>query len=336
MTSQLRLLDTASDWLCSVLSIPDGDVVLTSPYLSHVVCRSIADAAIGSSRSWTLYTTLDPFAVASTFLSVPGLALLLDAGVQVRHVDRLHAKCFIVGSRGMLGSANLTGAGLGSSVNANRELGVELDPDQIEEAWKMISAWPSRPVSKSDLDILAEEAKELPKPAQMDRNEYEHSALLEVERLLADAREPGRSLWVKFEHGEPELHGWRKESWFASPKMGEETGEETKGMPSFRPGDLAFICANDTKDCYAVVEVIAKAVLQPQDYVEWASERDGEDADRWPWVNRTKPRLVPPSLIELKIDELRKRGQAPRKSHVRLDLEEFIAGVRALAQLPTE
>ncbi|WP_284982449.1 hypothetical protein [Arthrobacter sp. efr-133-TYG-118] len=86
----------------------------------------------------------------------------------------------------------------------------------------------------------------------------------------------------------------------------------------------------------AVVEVIAEAKFRPQDYVEWASERDGDDANRWPWVNRTKPRLVPPSLIELKIDELRKRGQAPRKSHVRLDPEEFIAGVRALAQMPME
>ena len=44
----------------------------------------------------------------------------------------------------MLGSANLTGAGLDSSVNANRELGVELDADQLEEARTMINAWPSR------------------------------------------------------------------------------------------------------------------------------------------------------------------------------------------------
>ncbi|WP_437773484.1 hypothetical protein [Arthrobacter sp. KNU40] len=332
MTPQLRLLDTASDWLYSALADPDGDVVLTSPYLSYVVCRSIADAAIGSSRSWTLYTTLDPFAVASAFLSVPGMVLMLNAGVEVRYVDRLHAKCFILGRRGMLGSANLTGAGLGSSVNANRELGVELDCSQIEEARKTISSWPFRPMSKGDLDELAEQAKKLPTPAPILRGQNDDSALIVVERLLADAREPGRSLWVKFEHGEPVLHGWRQESWFASPKK----GEERKGKPSFSRGDLVFICANDTKDCYAVVEVITEAEFRPQDYVEWAAERDGEDADRWPWVNRTRPRLVPPTLIELKIEELRKSGQAPRKSHVRLEREEFIAGVRALAQLPTE
>ncbi|GAP61246.1 hypothetical protein AHiyo1_49280 [Arthrobacter sp. Hiyo1] len=237
MTSQLRLIDTASDWLYSVLSNPDGDVVLTSPYLSHAVCRSIAGAAIGSSRSWTLYTTLDPYAVASTFLSVPGMALMLDAGVKVRHVDRLHAKCFIVGSRGMLGSANLTGAGLGSSVNANRELGVELDPDQIEKTRTMINAWPSRSVSRSDLDDLAEQAKRLPKPAPGVRDQDEDSALLDIERLLADAREPERSLWVKVEDGAPVLDHWRQEWRFANP--GSKRGDKWIGEPSIKTGDLS-------------------------------------------------------------------------------------------------
>ena len=74
-----------------------------------------------------------------------------DAGVDVRHVDRHQAKCFILGSRGMLGSANLTGAGLDSSVNANRELGVELDADQLEEARTMISIWPSRSGRKVEI-----------------------------------------------------------------------------------------------------------------------------------------------------------------------------------------
>lgn len=52
---------------------------------------------MGSSRSWTLCTVLDPLAVASGFLSVQGMVLMLDPGVEVRHVDRLHAKCFILG-----------------------------------------------------------------------------------------------------------------------------------------------------------------------------------------------------------------------------------------------
>ncbi|MFH5877288.1 hypothetical protein [Arthrobacter sp. NA-172] len=334
MTSQLRVLDTASDWLYSALADPDGDVVLTSPYLSYVVCRSIADAAIGSSRSWTLYTTLDPLAVASTFLSVPGMALMLDTGVEVRHVDRLHAKCFIVGSRGMLGSANLTGAGLGSSVNSNRELGVELDRDQIDEARRMILAWPSRSVSRSDLDDLAVHAKWLPKPSPVVRDQDEDSTLLDVDRLLADAREPERSLWVKVEDGAPVLDQWRQEWRFANP--GSKRGDKWIGEPSIKTGDLVFICATGTKDCYVVVEVTTDPELLPDDYVEWAAYREGEDPERWPWVNRNRPRLIPASLIDFKYEDLRGGKKLPRGSRFLLSPEEFVAGVRVLAQLPTE
>ncbi len=334
MTSQPRVLDTASEWLQPALSDPDGDVVLTSPYLSYVVCRSIADAAIGSSRSWTLYTTLDPFAVASTFLSVQGMMLMIDAGVEVRHVDSLHAKCFIVGSRGMLGSANLTGAGLGSSVNANRELGVELDPDQLEEARTMINAWPSRSVSKSDLDDLVVQAEMLPKPAPGVRDQDGDSGLLDVEQLLADAREPQRSLWVKVEDGAPDLDQWRQEWRFSNP--GSKRGDKWIGEPSIKTGDLVFMCATGTKDCYVVVEVTTDPELLPEDYVEWAARREGEDPERWPWVNRTRPRLVPSSLVDFKYDDLRGGKKLPRGSRFRLSPEEFVAGVRGLAQLPTE
>lgn len=334
MTSQLRVLDTASDWLYSALADPDGDVVLTSPYLSYDVCRSIANAALGSSRTWTLYTTLDPFAVASSFLSVQGLVLMLNAGVEVLHVDRLHAKCFILGSRGMLGSANLTGAGLGSSVKVNRELGVELDSSQIEEARKTMSSWPCRPVSNGDLDDLAVQAKKLPTPPPILRGQDDDSALLDVERLLADAREPERSLWVKVEGGAPALDQWRQEWRFANP--GSKRGDKWIGEPSIKTGDLVFICATGTKDCYVVVEVTTDPELLPGDYVEWAAYREGEDSERWPWVNRTMPRLVPSSLIDFKYEDLRGGKKLPRGSRFRLSPEEFAAGVRALAQRATD
>lgn len=334
MTSQPRILETASEWLQSALSDPDGDVVLTSPYLSYIVCRSIADAAMGSSRSWTLCTVLDPLAVASGFLSVQGMVLMLDAGVEVRHVDLLHAKCFIAGSRGMLGSANLTGTGLGSSVNANRELGVELNWDQLEEARAMINAWPSRSVSKSDLDDLAVQAARLPKPTPGMRDWDEDSALFDVERLLADAQDPERSLWVKVEGGAPVLEQWRQEWRFANP--GSKRGDRWIGEPTIKTGDLVFICATGTKDCYVVVEVTTDPELLPNDYVEWAAHREGEDSERWPWVNRTRPRLVPSSLIDFKYEDLRGGKKLPRGSRFRLSPEEFVAGVRVLAQRATE
>ncbi|MFC9353255.1 MULTISPECIES: hypothetical protein [Terrabacteria group] len=329
MTSQSSVIGTASEWLNSAFTDPDGDVVLTSPYLSSTICARIANEAEASSQSWTLYTELDPSAVAGEFLSVAGLNLLLDAGVAVRHVERLHAKCFISGTSGMLGSGNLTGAGLNGSEKGNRELGVELSPDQVEEARAMIAGWPYRRVTKGDLDALAERAKKLPVPVRIAAEPVADSSLLDVERLLADARDPSRTLWVKVEYGVPVPDQWRTRWMFASPGSGRDGG-----APRIKTGDLVFICARGTKDCYVVVEVTTDPERLPLDYVEWAADREGEDPGRWPWVTRTIPRLVPSKLVELKFEELRNGKKLSRGDRFRLDLAEFTVGVRALAQLP--
>lgn len=325
MSSRTCLLDTASDWLDAALSGADGPVVLTSPYLTFDVCKRIEGAASTSSQSWLLLTTLDPSAVANGYLSVRGLALMLDAGIEVRHVARLHAKCFIVGTRAMLGSANLTSAGLGSTTSANRELGVELDAVHAQQASEVIAAWPSSLVRRSDLDELLARSESLTRDVRGQSEELDvESALRLAEGLLADARDPERSLWLKLEYGAPLLDGWRRESLFASPK---------KGKPGFRPGDLVFICANETRDCYAVVEATSDPEFQPQDYVE---RMDPDAVDRWPWVTRTRPRLVPSLLVEFKREELGASGQGLQNGHVRLDFDEFTAGVRALARLMSE
>lgn len=320
------LLETAWEWLTDSLSAPDGDVVLTSPFLTFEICKRIADAACSSPASWHLVTALDPSAVANGYLSVQGLRVMLDAGIEVRHVNRLHAKCFVVGTSGMIGSANLTGAGLGSSAMANRELGVELDPAQTEQARTTILAWPSQIVGHHDLDRLLDESRSLTRttPRAQHQELDADSALHLAEDLLADARDPRRSLWLKLEYGRPGLDSWRQESWFASPK---------KGRPGFRPRDLVLICAKHTYDCYAVVEVISEPEFQPKDYVAWTAAEDPDAPTRWPWINRTVPRLVPSALMELKLEELGIRSQGLQNGHVRLKFDQFTAAVRALARL---
>lgn len=320
-----NLHERAADWLQQSLSAIDGDVLLTSPYLSFEVCRRLADAAADSSVGWELVTTLNPSAVANGYLSVRGLHLLLREGITLRHVDRLHAKCFVVGSRAMLGSANLTGAGLGTTVSPNRELGVELTPGHVDQVRMTIHSWPSVDIDHDDLDRLLAASRGLTeKFVKASGDDLDsRSALHLAEELLADARDQHRSLWLKLEYGEPALDGWRDTSWFASPK---------KGKPGFRTGDLVVICAKGTHDCYAVVEVAADPEFQPQMYIDDLAERPGE-LERWPWVNRTLPRLVPDHLMELKLSELGVSGQGLQNGHVRLDFDQFTAGVRALARL---
>lgn len=325
--SDVGVIENARDWFSSVLEGADGPVLLTSPYLTHDVCAEVADAAKGSPHPFVLVTSLDPSAVANGYLSVKGLKCLLDAGVEVRHAARVHAKCFLVGSRAMLGSANLTGAGLGSSTTPNRELGVVLLAEEARQARRAVEAWPARVVTKADLDDLLARSERLTRQSAVQNDELDATTALQLaEQLLADARDVGRGLRLKLEYGEPALDGWREDSWFASPK---------KGKPGFRAGDLVMVCAKDTRDCYAVVEVTDDPEHQPADYVAWTGEYDPDAAERWPWINRTKPRLVPDELMELKLYELGVSGQGLQNGHVRLQLDQFTAGVRALARLAT-
>lgn len=327
MMTSTHLIEHADAWLSEALSSPDGPVLLSSPYLTYEVCRQLSDAATKSLQPFVLLTKLDPSAVANGFLSVQGLKLLLDAKIEIRHSGRLHAKCFIIGSRAMIGSANLTGAGLGSSANPNQELGIGLTAEQAEAARLVIEEWPANVVVLDDLEDVLTKAKALGHTGRVQDNKLDaDSALRLAEQLLLDARDPQRSLWLKLEYGEPALDGWREETWFASPK---------KGKPGFRPGDLVFICAKDTKDCYAVVEVVGEPEYQPKYYADWTAANDVDALARWPWINTTKPRLVPHVLMELKLGELGVSGHALQNGHIRLKLDQFSAGVRALARIAT-
>ncbi|MGO2081166.1 hypothetical protein [Glutamicibacter arilaitensis] len=319
------IITAAIDWLKSAMDDSGGKWVMTSPFISPEICELIVQGLSKSEATCVIYTKLDPSAVASGFLSVRGMRSLIDAGVEVRHVDRLHAKCFAIGDNALVGSANLTGAGLGSSASANRGIGVELNLDETTTLRKEISNWPSIMVTPRDLDVLDKQAKNLTvdqKDSTIDLENY--SQLQLAETLLADARASGRGLWVKLEYGDPKIDGWQQESWFASPK---------KGRPSFKVGDLVFICAKETKDCYAVVEITTEAEKQPDDYIMWAETQDEGVAERWPWINRTVPRWVPDQLVELKLEEIGAKGQALQNGHVRLSFDQFTMGVRALARL---
>jgi len=321
-----RIIENAGEWLMHSLGSADGSVLLTSPFIAPDVCRQIVMAMGNTDNSITVITSLDPSAVANGYMSVKGIRALRQAGIEVRHSERLHAKCFLVGSKGILGSGNLTGAGLGTTPVPNRELGVELSSAQVQEARGAIEKWPSKIIVESDLKLLLEAASKIARTTPSNTTLDSMSALLLAERLLTDARDPARSLWLKLEYGDPQLGGWKEESWIASPK---------KGKPSFRPGDLVIICAKETHDCYAVVEISSEPEFRPDDYVNLLADHAAEDSERWPWVNRTIPRLVPEELLNLKLRELDVSGQGLQNGHVRLQLDQFAMAVRNLSRLVT-
>ncbi|MDN5563688.1 MAG: hypothetical protein L0G49_07940 [Luteococcus sp.] len=204
-------------------------------------------------------------------------------------------------------------------------MGVELDSDQRAAAHQLMAHWPARVVDNHDLHDLRTKSRALTRVASIQDEPLDAaSALQRAEQLLQDARDAGRGLWLKLEYGDPALDNWRRQSWFASPK---------KGRPGFRPGDLVFICAKATHDCYGVVEAASEPEHKPGFYAQWCAQYDPESLERWPWVNRTVPRLVPDELMALKLTELGVKGGGLQNGHVRLEFDQFTAGVRALARL---
>lgn len=322
------LVEHAGHWLEDALRTDAGDVVLTSPYLSYPECRRVARTVQDSTRKAILYTVLDPFATAQGYLSVEGLRKLGDAGVGLRHVDRLHAKCFIVGARGLVGSGNFTGAGLGYAAQSNREIGVGLAPEQVVGLRATIEGWPAHVVSEADLDNLEERARNVasmsgraPEPA--DPTELRCAA----EQVLLDAQSGERELWIKVEYGDPKPEAWQDPYFFASPKK----DRPGKGRPSFKAGDLVLICAGNTNDCYAIVEVTGEAEWKTNLPLFPGQVRDEEAIEKWPWVNRTHPRLVPLHEVHYKKADLGLRGTG-RGSHLKLRLDQFTAAARVLGE----
>ncbi|APT92652.1 hypothetical protein CPHO_06815 [Corynebacterium phocae] len=350
MTEKSELVYNAYDWLMDALDDPDGDILLTSPYLTYRICNEIAASVEGLPFNVVVVTALNAAAVANGYQSVVGLEKLLKLeNVTVKHVSHLHAKCFIVGTQAMLGSANLTDAGLGNATRSNHELGVTLAPGLVHEARKTIEGWPAEDVDTGWLQELRAEAKLIklplksaPTPHPIGSEEYDgwevgHSSQL-VEELLSIAGDVKRQLWLKHHFGEPDFGIWRDLHYIAHPDLNKKKSmrPDEKSRPSIGPGDLVVICASGKRTnpdhkrrfCYAVVEVTSETLYKPSFYVEdYADEPD--EVDHYCWVNETVPRLVPDKIPPIRSRDLgiQTLGGAGYK---RLEFDQFVSFVREL------
>jgi hypothetical protein len=308
--------------LFDALETATNDILLTSPYLSMGVASRLSHLASGSAVRWRLLTSLDPAAAANGFLSGKGLRQMLDSGIEVASDRRLHAKVFLVDDAfALLGSANLTGSGLGLVQKPNLELSVRLPTPDIPAVRSQAEQWWSTAakVDEDQLIRLEEAAKQLPRAPRVS-DPHTGGSSQDVEQILSDARADGVSLWIKAQYGPGYPDHWLTDGWFSSSK---------KGKPSFKPGDLVLVYAKDSSGCYAVVEVTDDPNYDP-DFVN-AHSGSPDSGDRWPWVTRTSPRLVPRALTLVSLDELGVTPQGLQGGHVRLELSEFAAGVRLLA-----
>lgn len=295
--------------------------VLVSPFLTMPIARELKRLHRESRADWTLITRLDPHAVAARVLSTNAVIDLIEDGVHVHDLPGLHAKVFLVDDDfAVVGSANLTGPGLGSAPRSNTELSVQLEPAQIPALAATVASWgyTARPVTIHDVRQVEEAARRLPRPSSP---VPDLEPALRPQPVLLPAIPADVSLWAKAQFGPPDWDQWRHPHWFSS------RGDR---RPGFAPGDLVVIYAKDAHACYAVVEVTDGPVLDPE-FVT----RHRDNGERWPWVNRTRPFLVPDDGITVSPIELGFTGQGLQGGHKRLDLSQFLTAVDALSPEPT-
>jgi len=320
-----NLLARAESELMAAVRAATSHVRLASPFLSIRIARELAAAATTSAAEWSFVTRLDAAAAAGGFLSTDGLRQLLDAGVLIRHSPRLHAKVYLADSEfALVGSANLTSSGLGASASPNVELSVRLSGDDVEHAHAVFTGWwrDSSPVTRDSVIDLDRAARDLPRAVAVQvglasGDTPENVGILAA--LMGDAR--STNLWVKAQYGMPNYEQWRSEFWFSS---------SARGRPSFTPGDLVLIYAKEAHACYAIVQVVDEPRHDPK-YVVERGGRPIEEAERWPWVNRTIPRFVPVDNRLVRPIDLGFTGQGLQGGHRRIALPEFVAAIRALA-----
>lgn len=106
----------------------------------------------------------------------------------LRVMPNLHAKLYIVdGQTAILGSGNLTRAGLGGDGNHNEEAGLFIDdPSLIREMCSRWNAWwqQATPVDDHFVHVLSEEVAQLPKRPQGNTK---------IERAISDLLVPARA-----------------------------------------------------------------------------------------------------------------------------------------------
>jgi hypothetical protein len=322
-TSTGTVQQAALQVVTNALDSATKSIDLVSPFLSNPVAKRLSAQAKQSPARWRLLTNLDPRAIAAGVLQLAGLRDLIDHGVEVRTVARLHAKVVLVDDTfGIVGSANLTTAGLEGPPNGNFELGVTLDVDQREAAAAVVAGWWAAATQVDDVALKQAEAaaRALPKTVhsvdELPPGSGATSAI--ATQLLVEARD--RGLWVKAVYDDGTDPSWPERGWISS---------SGPGKPSFKSGDFVLIYAQGLHRCNAIVEVTSPARFDP-DFVE-AAGYPRENAERWPWVNDVRGLLaveageaVPPALVGFSAQGL----QGGRK---KLDLAQFAAAAQYLA-----
>lgn len=303
-------------------------VWLASPFLSRPVAEEIVVAVMESSAAERrLLTALVPGSVQTRVLDPAALETLLDASFDLCSVPNLHAKLSLVDSSwGLLGSGNLTNAGLGGKSHANVELGVTLDAAQITTAAQYYETWwdgadPIHAGLIAEYAALPRVHPPLGKPGGYG-TPIRVGLPASLESLLAEDEltAHGRGYWVKSNYQRHDNSTWWKRGWISDWREA-----------SYAVGDLIvlYLAAKDGGPaiCPAVVVVTEPSEHAPQ----WIAEHgDPEAADKWPY--RTLIETVGEVPIEAgaKLRDFGLTGQSMQGGYCSITRQQFEQALRAM------
>jgi hypothetical protein len=263
-------------------------VWMASPFLSQPIAEELAESAAASeAQEKRLLTALVAGSVQAGALSPRALKILEAAGFELRSIRNLHAKASLVDSSwGLVGSGNLTNAGLGSTKAGNVELGVILDVAQIEAASRIYDGWwmEAKAIDAEELAWFAA----LPKTKANGREvEKGIGPALEIpdpdalEAILGDEhRAAGRQYWIKanYHRRNEDGRGWWHRKWISDAKRA-----------SYKIDDLILLYLGAKFDgprrAPAIVRVSEECEYNPAFVV---ANGDPEARDRWPYVTKVE------------------------------------------------
>ena len=241
---------------------------LASPFLSTAIATYIAEAAARSSATERrLMTAMAPRSVRVGVLDPKALLILHDSGFRIVSRSNLHAKVSLIDSRwGLVGSGNLTNAGLGSTERGNAELGVVLDNSQIDRAAAIFIDWwqASDPLSRQFIEKfdglerlgkISDEPMPYGPPVEPAQTE-------ELERFLAedDATANSRRYWLKSAYHDPSNPDWWQRGWIS----------DSAPQPQYEKDDLIVIYLGARNGgpqlCPAVLRAATSSRLDRQDW----------------------------------------------------------------------
>lgn len=328
------LLPVLEPALRAALSGASHDVLLASPYLGAATTTWLRATAKDSPASWRLLTALDPVAAAYGSLHLAGVRRLLEAGVEVRHAPRLHAKVFLVdGHTGFLGSANLTSAGLGGAMTPNLELSAAMTASQAATAQALVQSWwdSATVVSQALIDQVEDQARRVqvqsaPPPASGSGSQPQ--AQPGAQQLTPEAADAllrhslGVTVWVKavYASDDADQMGWPQDGWVSN------AGPH---QPSISDGDLLVLYVRGYGVCNAVLQATSDAYYDPDLVAASSNEADGL---RWPWVNETSVQVEVPIDSGVPIESLGLSGQSLQKGYCKMPTGGLATALRCMRE----